>query len=246
MTEAEWLTCQTPRKMIRALGTKLFGRRHTLFLTGIVQSLAEHLSPTARSLVALHEQFAEREIETAAYREQLAALDAADCQTLDRPLPVSPAELAAHNVDVSIFNILQALKSYQSNNSLRASLEYGTLAAVNATPECLRPQARKDFQSHACDLLRELFPPLSREYVVQPDFVGGGLLMPDGTTFRVPEFARNIALGVQRDQAFDRLPILADALEDAHCPDRPLLDHLRHGTNHRRGCWALDLVLGRG
>ena len=59
------------------------------------------------------------------------------------------------------------------------------------------------------------------------------------------ESVRQLAAGIQQDQAFDRLPILADALEDANCTDRPLLDHLRHGTNHRRGCWGFDLVMGR-
>jgi len=57
--------------------------------------------------------------------------------------------------------------------------------------------------------------------------------------------ARGLAEGIAHDRAFDRLPILADALEDVGLNDLPLLDHLRHGTGHVRGCWALDLVLGR-
>src|SRR5207244_2851893 len=43
-----------------------------------------------------------------------------------------------------------------------------------------------------------------------------------------------------------RLSILADALEDAGCTDAPLLEHLRSGGVHVRGCWAVDLLLGRG
>jgi hypothetical protein len=43
----------------------------------------------------------------------------------------------------------------------------------------------------------------------------------------------------------DRLAILADALEDAGCGDAELLTHLRSAGPHVRGCWALDLVLGR-
>jgi hypothetical protein len=42
-----------------------------------------------------------------------------------------------------------------------------------------------------------------------------------------------------------RLGILADALEEAGCTDQPLLDHLRGPGPHVRGCWALDLVLGK-
>jgi hypothetical protein len=43
----------------------------------------------------------------------------------------------------------------------------------------------------------------------------------------------------------DRLAILADALEDAGSTDASILDHLRSPGPHVRGCWALDLVLGR-
>jgi hypothetical protein len=47
------------------------------------------------------------------------------------------------------------------------------------------------------------------------------------------------------EQAFDRLPILADALEEAGCSDEALLGHLRGPGPHVKGCWALDLVLGK-
>jgi hypothetical protein len=42
-----------------------------------------------------------------------------------------------------------------------------------------------------------------------------------------------------------RLAILADALEEADCTDTTILDHLRKSGPHVRGCWALDLVLGK-
>ena len=42
------------------------------------------------------------------------------------------------------------------------------------------------------------------------------------------------------------LPVLADALEEAGCTDPDLLDHLRGPGPHARGCWVLDLVLGKG
>ena len=42
-----------------------------------------------------------------------------------------------------------------------------------------------------------------------------------------------------------RLAVLADALEDAGCADPGLLGHLRSPGPHVRGCWALDLVLGK-
>jgi hypothetical protein len=42
-----------------------------------------------------------------------------------------------------------------------------------------------------------------------------------------------------------RLSILADALEDAGASG-DLLDHLRSAGPHVRGCWAIDLILGKG
>jgi hypothetical protein len=42
-----------------------------------------------------------------------------------------------------------------------------------------------------------------------------------------------------------RLSILADALEDAGCTDTDILSHLRSPGPHVRGCWALDLILGK-
>jgi hypothetical protein len=56
---------------------------------------------------------------------------------------------------------------------------------------------------------------------------------------------RKVAQAIYDDRAFDRLPILADALEEAGCTDRDILDHCRSGGDHVRGCWAVDLLLGK-
>ncbi len=42
-----------------------------------------------------------------------------------------------------------------------------------------------------------------------------------------------------------RLAVLADALESAGCDSAETLDHLRGPGPHVRGCWALDLLLGK-
>jgi hypothetical protein len=54
-----------------------------------------------------------------------------------------------------------------------------------------------------------------------------------------------LADSIYRGHGFGGLPILADALEDAGCTDQPLLDHLRGPGQHTRGCWALDLIVGK-
>ena len=54
-----------------------------------------------------------------------------------------------------------------------------------------------------------------------------------------------LARFIDREQAFERLPILADALEEAGCTDADVLAHCRAGGTHVRGCWVIDLVSGR-
>ena len=54
-----------------------------------------------------------------------------------------------------------------------------------------------------------------------------------------------LAEGIYADRTFDRLPILADALEDAGCGHADILAHCRDGGPHARGCWVVDLVLGK-
>jgi hypothetical protein len=54
-----------------------------------------------------------------------------------------------------------------------------------------------------------------------------------------------LAQGIYTDRAFDRLPILADALEDAGCDNADILNHCRQPGEHVRGCWVVDLILGK-
>jgi hypothetical protein len=54
-----------------------------------------------------------------------------------------------------------------------------------------------------------------------------------------------LAQGIYDDRAFDRLPILADALQDAGCDADDVLAHCRGPGPHARGCWVVDLVLGK-
>jgi hypothetical protein len=58
----------------------------------------------------------------------------------------------------------------------------------------------------------------------------------------VPRLAR----GIHDERAFGRMPILADALEEAGATDAEMLSHLRGPGPHARGCFVLDAVLGPG
>lgn len=81
-----------------------------------------------------------------------------------------------------------------------------------------------------------------------------------GNAFKPPRFEDAwrtdtvvaLARGIFEERAFDRMPILADALLDADCDEEPILRHCR-GTEvgvkeqpqHVRGCWVIELILGR-
>jgi hypothetical protein len=57
----------------------------------------------------------------------------------------------------------------------------------------------------------------------------------------VPKLAHDI----YEERRFEDLPILADALEEAGCANADILAHCRQPGAHVRGCWVLDLLLGK-
>jgi len=74
-----------------------------------------------------------------------------------------------------------------------------------------------------------------------------------GNPFRPPALDSNwltsdvaaLATGIYADRAFDRMPILADALQDAGCDNDDVLRHCRSSGAHGRGCWVIDALLGK-
>ena len=84
------------------------------------------------------------------------------------------------------------------------------------------------------DNLREIFGNPFRPGQVDPAW----LAWEGGTVVK-------LAQGIYDQQAFDRMPILADALEDAGCCDRRFLEHSRGPEPHVRGCWLIDCLLNK-
>ncbi len=90
---------------------------------------------------------------------------------------------------------------------------------------------RREFRRQA-DLLRELVGEDPQQTLEpEPDW----LIWNDGLVLRIAET-------ITRDHDFEAMPILADALEEAGCEERSILDHLRGPGPHRPGCWVLDLL----
>jgi len=79
------------------------------------------------------------------------------------------------------------------------------------------------------DLLRELIGNPFRKTPLAPDWL----------TASVTELASSI----YDELAFDRMPELIGALEEAGCANTDLLDHCRQSGPHVRGCWVVDLLL---
>jgi hypothetical protein len=54
-----------------------------------------------------------------------------------------------------------------------------------------------------------------------------------------------LARQMYESRDFSAMPILADALQDAGCDSDDILNHCRGPESHVRGCWVVDLVLGK-
>ena len=54
-----------------------------------------------------------------------------------------------------------------------------------------------------------------------------------------------LARAIYEERSVDGMPILADALEEASCTDQEILAHCRGPGPHVRGCWVVDLLLGK-
>jgi hypothetical protein len=105
-----------------------------------------------------------------------------------------------------------------------------TGSARDAAGYAIRTFGRPETKARA-DLLRCVFGNLSCSVTLSQKWL---------TTL-----ATKLANAIYDDHAFDRLPILADALEDAGCTDADILNHYRQPGPHARGCWVVDLLLGK-
>lgn len=70
------------------------------------------------------------------------------------------------------------------------------------------------------------------------DWISPWLTWNDGTV-------RKLAQAIYQDRRFGDLPVLADALEEAGCHNQDILEHCRGSGTHVRGCWVVDLLLGK-
>ena len=93
----------------------------------------------------------------------------------------------------------------------------------------------RDERNMQCSLLRDIF---GNPFRPPPAMAFSWLSWNDDTILK-------LAQAIYDDRVFDRLPILADALEEAGCTNADILNHCRQPGEHVRGCWVVDLLLGK-
>jgi hypothetical protein len=95
-----------------------------------------------------------------------------------------------------------------------------------------RTGQRLEKETQQANLLRDIFGNPFRPATLDPDWRTSTVVA--------------LAEGIYAERAFDRMPILADALQDAGCNNDDILAHCRDASQvHARGCWVVDLVLGK-
>jgi hypothetical protein len=143
-----------------------------------------------------------------------------------------------------------------------------TQARIDDSQQCIAWEMwgalRKEFDRTSCDLGEsaaaafgyeagkgpEFYPAKAAEREQQPVLIREIF----GNPFKPATFsaawrtstAMTLAKQMYEAREFSAAPILADALQDAGCDSDAILTHLRDtSATHYRGCWVIDLVLGK-
>jgi hypothetical protein len=136
--------------------------------------------------------------------------------------------IANHTVGENQTEYAHAMRAFDAARAARAAIDVLPLQAAMGAAQHAEGSAegRRDERGEHIKLFRDIF----------------GTGTHDGT---MSLLVRGLAEGIYADRAFDRLPILADALEEAGCTDAEVLAHCRGPGPHVRGCWVVDLILGK-
>jgi hypothetical protein len=226
MTEAEWLRCASPAKMLKFLGKKASERKLRLFACGCCRSIWNlHGDEWSQPTVKMAERFADGSVSVG--RMSGAQRRIYRIIRMPVPLPNGSPQVYAANAAKCAASLLPI--------DVATAIETATIAAcapgkpVDAWSRSKVPAEQKK----QCDLLRCIFGnPFHRTASITPKVRKSN----QGAVLR-------IARKIYDEHRFEDLPRLADALEAAGCTSADLLDHCRANHEHVRGCWVVDLVL---
>jgi hypothetical protein len=240
MTERKWFASKDPDRMVLFLESHLphdededpfhaaAGRKLRLFAVMCCRHIG-HLLTDERSRNAL--DVLERYLDHGATKRQFnRAVESAakvTCDLADAPGGVYEAACAA----------CTALEDIQDPfEDTREVADHARSALVAALPEDepakALARAERAEEAAQAQFLRDIFGNPFR-----PVALDSAWLTSD---------VRLLARGIYDHKAFERMPILADALQDAGCDNEDILAHCRDPKQvHARGCWVVDLVLGK-
>jgi hypothetical protein len=218
VTEAEWQKSLNGSAMMAVVSSKGSERLWRLLAVASVRRLHDRrLDPHGRRALDVAERVADG---TSTEEEWQAA------RTL--------AAEAAHRAHYDEW-VTEANENFRVTEAWTAADE--ARVAAEAVSNCL---VQGFAVTHLHDRL--LFPDVLREIIGNPF---QWRIADPAWCSRNNQAAQRLATAIYDDRTFERLPMLADALEDAGCTDAELLGHLRGPGSHVRGCWAVDLVLGK-
>jgi hypothetical protein len=229
VTEADWLDCTDPQKMLDFLRDKASDRKLTLLVCACCRSVL-HLLPDERAAQVVEEVegFAEghgTNTEATMWTQHVAW----EVKRAYRSLPQQTALVETANALVEATYGRGSARLVIGRAATAAGRHSGSRAGWVA--ECVKQ----------CCLARCIVGNPFRPASLTPAV----LAWNDATVVRLAQAAyeeRHMPEGTLDN---GRLAVLADALEEAGCADAEILGHLRGQGPHVRGCWVVDLLLGK-
>jgi hypothetical protein len=239
MTEQQWLECMHPGTMLEFLLGKASDRKLRLFAVACCRRIW-HLLPDERSRKGV--EVAERYADGQAGDDELkvaaaAAWAAASYQHAAANSWTEAGRDAPPWIDDEYggsYHSRSAAAAEAAGEATWADDEYGgSYHAGRLTYQVWYAvgEAPSEYVAQ-CRLLRDIAGNPFRSASLDAAWLSWG----DSTI-------RKLAQAIYSDRAFDRLPILADALEEAGCTHPDILEHCRGPGPHVRGCFVVDLVL---
>lgn len=222
MTEAEWEASNSPRGMIYAfMGGGLGDRKLRLFACACCHRIWHLLTdPRSRRAVEASEQYADEigSLELLLHTHQ----EAWKAQEIAERGEAKQAAMAAYYGSYPRMN-------WDTAETTARDAVYALRPQATPTPE---ERAVSNSERRAqCDLLRDIFGNPFRPTDFSPDWR--------------TDTAVALAHTMYESREFSAMTILADALQDAGCDNLDVLSHCRGAGPHVRGCWVVDLVLGK-
>jgi len=230
MDEAEWLVCTDPTWMLAFLKTRVSDRKLRLFSVACCRLMEDSVSERATlRAVAVAERYADGLADDIELRDARTEV-ARDKGVRNYRLRNAAAHLCCRELTTVIFGVLRYAIENTAWPSPLVNRPVDWRKAVDAAE-------RSEFP-FLIEFCRDIFCNPFRPTVVDP-----ACRTPTVTALATAVYENRHPLAATLDA--DRLAVLADALDDAGCTDEQLLAHLRQSSPHVRGCWVIDLLLGK-